>query len=502
MKRYKIISLFLLVLLGASCKKFLQENPTSFLTPTSDFGSSKVARAMANGAYSQLQGLLAGQSSSYGGNTWNLMEFMTGKSNSDLGQTGFVNYQTLTYNATSFYFDTWWQRMYLGIGDCNLAIQTIPAIKAANLTDSTKTNLMAEARTLRALYYFFLVRMYGAVPKVTTVPTDLNLKIKRTDPKVIYDSIIIPDLLAAEASSLPWQDNTGLVSKSAVESILADVYLTYAGQPINGGANFYALSAQRSKAVIDNGRFSLFANYTDMIKPANKNNGEFIFQVQYSAAANSNNPLTPLTIPNYSGISKYSDEYGSVFPTDQFIASYPAGDIRVAQKQFYYTSYPSITSGQTVTFAHHYIYKWFDSVAVTSTAKSDLNYTLYRLADVYLLYAEASNRAGSGPNSDAISYVNKIRARANLAPIGALSQADFEHEVWLQRYWELAFENKMWFDMLRTQKVHNDVTGNWDDFVGHTTVWGATFTKNQLLFPLPKQETDVNPNLLPNNPGF
>ena len=69
-------------------------------------------------------------------------------------------------------------------------------------------------------------------------------------------------------------------------------------------------------------------------------------------------------------------------------------------------------------------------------------------------------------------------------------------------YFEFCFENKMWFDMIRTKKVHNDVTGNWDDFVGHKTVFGATFAEKQLLFPLPKQETDVNPNLLPNNPGF
>jgi hypothetical protein len=504
MQRYKIILFAFLVFLGSSCKKFLEEHPTTFLTPTSDFGSSKVARAMANAAYAQLSGgLLSGQASSYGGNTWDLMEFMTGKSNSDLGQTGFVNFQTLTYNTTSFYFDTWWQHMYLGIGDANLAIQTIPTIKAADLTDASRTNLLAEARTLRALYYFFLVRMYGDVPNVTKVPTDIGtLKVKRSPAKAIYDSIIIPDLQFAAASTLPWQDNTGLVSLSAVNALLADVYLTYAGQPINGGANYYTLSAQASKLVIDKGGFSLFTNYTDMNLPANKNKGEFIFQAQFAAAANSNNPLTPLTIPNYSGISKYSDEYGSVFPTDQFIASYPAGDKRVAEKQFYYTSYLNIAGTSTVTFAHHYIYKWFDSVAVRSTAKSDLNYTIYRLADVYLMYAEASNRAAGGPNADAIKYVNLIRARANLAPIGSLSQTDFEHEVWLQRYYELAFENKMWFDMIRTRKVHNDVTSNWDDFVGHKTVWGSSFSASQLLFPLPKQETDVNPNLLPNNPGF
>src|SRR5579872_4842797 len=128
------ISIFLLVLAAGSCKKFLQESPTNFLTPQSDLSSVKVARALANGSYSRLQGLLNGQSSSYGGNTWNLMEFMTGKSNSDLGQTGFINFENLTYNNTSFYVDTWWQQMYLGIGDCNLAIGTIPGITAAGLT--------------------------------------------------------------------------------------------------------------------------------------------------------------------------------------------------------------------------------------------------------------------------------------------------------------------------------------------------------------------------------
>jgi hypothetical protein len=496
-------SLFLvLVLAGGSCKKFLQEKPTSFLTPGSDVSSSKVARAMADGCYTNLSGMLTGQPSSYGGNTWNLMEFMTGESNSDLGQTGFISFQTLTYNNTSFYVDTWWQQMYLGIGACNLAIETIPTINASDLTDTARNNMLAEAHTLRALYYFFLVRMYGAVPEVVATPKSLDLDLKRTPAKNIYDSVIIPDLLTAEASSLPWQDNTGLVSMSAVKSILADVYLTYAGYPIQGGDQYYTLSAQCSKAVIDNGGFSLFHNYTDMNQPANKNQGEFIFQVQFAASANVNNPLTPLTIPNYSGISQYSDEYGSVYPTDEFLASYLAGDKRVQEKQFYYTTYPSISTGQPVVFKAHYIYKWFDSVAVVSTAKSDLNYTIYRLADVYLLYAEASNRAEGGPDADAVGYINLIRARANLAPIAGLSQDDFEHEVWLERYWELAFENKMWFDMLRTRKVHNDITGAWDDFVGHKTVWGATFTTNQLLFPLPKQETDVNPNLLPNNPGF
>ncbi|MBS1602316.1 MAG: RagB/SusD family nutrient uptake outer membrane protein [Bacteroidetes bacterium] len=500
--KYKYLTIAFLALTISSCKKFLEPPSTSFLSPGFKITSVKEAQALVNSCYSNLPTLLQGQPASYGGNTWNLMEFMTGKANSDLGQTGFVNYQTLTYNSTSFYFDTWWQYLYLGIGTCNNALESLNNMTSGVVTDSTKSSMLAQAHALRALYYFYLVRMYGAVPKVTSIPKDLNLKIPRTPAKAIYDSVIIPDLLTAESANLPWQDNTGYVSKGAIEAILADVYLTYAGAAINGGSQYYAESAKHSKAVIDNGGYTLFPNYTDMNNPANKNKGEFILQAQFAAAANGNNPLTALTIPNYSGISKYSDEYGSVFPTDQFIASFPSGDKRVQEKQFFYTTYPSIKDNTPVVFKHHYIYKWFDSTAVRSTAKSDLNFTIYRLADVYLMYAEASNRAEGAPNTNAINYVNAIRARANLAPIVAMSQSDFEHEVWLERYFELCFENKMWFDMIRTRKVHNDVTGNWDDFVGHKTVWNATFTANQLLFPVPKQETDVNPNLLPNNPGY
>lgn len=502
--KYHYILLFAAIIAGASCKKFLEEKPTNFITPESSLSSLKVARAFTNACYQFLQSsMLGGQPSSYGGNTWNLMEFMTGKSNSDLGQTNFNLFQNLNYNATSFYVDTWWQNLYKGVGACNQAIEQLPVITAPGLTDEVRTNMVAEAHTMRALYYFFLVRMYGAVPAVTEVAKEVSgLNLPRTAAKDIYDNIIIPDLLLAEQSTLPWKDNTGLVSMGFIKSLLADVYLTYAGAAINGGEQYYAESAKRSLDVINNGGYTLFPEYTDMIKPGNKNTGEFIFQVQYAAAVPSNNPLTPLTIPNYSRISKYSDEYGSVYPTEEFVASFPAGDKRAEERQFFYTSYPNAETGATVNFSGHYIYKWFDSTAVVNTLKSDLNYTLYRLADVMLMYAEASNRAEGAPNTKAIECVNKIRDRADLAPIGAMSQDAFEKEVWLQRYFELCFENKMWFDMLRTRKVHNDVTGNWDDFVGHKTVFNATFTEKQLLFPVPKQEVDVNPNLLPNNTGY
>jgi starch-binding outer membrane protein, SusD/RagB family len=504
MKSIKNILFIVLIFLFASCDKFLEEEPTGSLTPGTDVTSPEIARAFANSAYVQLTTLDRG-AGGYGGNTAELMEFMTGKADGNAQTEGFRFYN-LTYDAQSFYIDDWWQGMYYGIANCNLALQKINEIA---LDTVEKENMLAEVYTMRAFYYFCLVRMFGGVPKITEVVSDLNnVRPLRDSAKTIYDDVIIPDLLKAEASSLPWQDNTGKVSMSAVKSLLAEVYLTYAGYPIQGGDQYYNESAKRSKEVIDNGGFSLFADYKDMTNTANKNKGEFIWQVQYAAGIQ-NNDLTAKTLALYKRISVYSDEFGGLVPTKQFVESYPDGDHRAEERQFFYTWYPgnpkNFPAGDprldSVNLGGYYLYKWFDSVAVNSTANSDLNYTIYRLADVMLMYAEAANRAEGGPNSDAIAYVNQVRARAQLPALNTMSMDEFEKEVWTQRYLELCYEGKTWFDMLRTRKVRNDITKNFDDFVGHTTVWGKTFTENQLLFPIPQREIDNNTNLTQNK-GF
>lgn len=497
MRNIKNTAIIILALCLVSCKKFLNEKPSGSLTPESNVTSPAIARAFANSAYSNLTTLDQG-SGGYGGNTAELMEFMTGKAFGN-AQTESFRFYNLTYDAQSFYIDTWWQGLYTGVANCNLALQKIADIP---LEGDVKTNMLAEVHTLRALYYFYLVRMFGDVPKVTNVVSDLkDVRPSRSPVKEIYDEIIIPDLILAEASTLPWQDNTGKVSMGAVKSLLADVYLTYAGFPIGGGQQSYAESAKRSKEVIDNGGYSLFPEYTDMNNPSNKNKGEFIWQVQFAAGINDND-LTAKSLPQYHDIAVYSDEFGGLVPTSQFVASYPAGDKRSGERQFFYTKYPKNGSTtDTIILGGYYIYKWFDVNAVTNTAHSDLNYTIYRLADVMLMYAEASNRAAGGPDVNAISYVNLIRARATLPAIGTMSQDDFEKEVWIQRYLELCFEGKTWFDILRTRKVRNDTNGNFDDFIGHTTVWGKTFTENQLLFPIPLREINNNPSLTQNK-GF
>ncbi len=501
--RYIILCSFLLIV--SSCKDFLEEEPTGTLTTNTNVNSPEIARAFANSAYSRLE-VLNNSGGGWGGSNPGLLEYMTGKAEGNAQSEAFKFYE-LTYDARAFYIDNWWRGMYEGIARSNLALTKIAEINTIAETD--KNNMLAEVRTLRAMYYFYLVRMFGDVPKLTELVTELSqVQTPRSPVKEIYDEIIIPDLLAAEQSTLPWRDVSGKVSMGFIKSLLADVYLTYAGYPVQAGQPAYAESAKRSLEVINSGVFTLFPEYTDMINPANKNMGEFIFQVQHAKDIR-HNYLTPATLPTLRGIAAYADEYGGIVPTRQFVESYEPGDKRTQEKQFYYTFYKGHPNDypagdprrERLDLGGYYIYKYFDQQAVDVDAKSSLNFTVYRLANVMLMYAEASNRAEGGPNPVAQKALNDIRARAQLAPVTTTNQDEFEKAVWTERYFELAYENKMWFDMIRTRKVRNDVTKNWDDFVGHTTIYGKTFTENQLLFPIPQREIDNNTNLTQNR-GF
>lgn len=502
---YKIYILILFLGVSTSCEDFLDEDPTGTLTTESEVSSFEVAQAFTNSAYSRLV-VLNNSGGGWGGNNASLMEFLTGKADGN-SQTEAFKFYNLEYDSRAFYIDNWWQGMYQGITRCNLALEKLEEI--ANVTDEQRVNMAAEIRTLRALYYFYLVRMFGDVPKITENPSSLTeVQTPRSPAKEIYDEIIIPDLLQAEQSSLPWRDQTGRISMGAIKTILADVYLTYAGFPIQGGEQFYAESAQRSRQVIEEGGYMLFDEYTEMIDPANRNQGEFILQVQHVKTLRENH-LTPVTLPAFRGIASYTDEYGGLIPRTEFVESFEEGDKRAQEKQFFYTHYRGhprdYPEGDPrrdfLDLGGYFIYKYFDQEAIDNDSRSSLNFTVYRLADVMLMYAEAANRAEGGPNELASQSLNAIRARAELPPVTTTNMEEFERAVWAERYFELNFENKMWFDMLRTRMVRNDLTGQFEPFVGHTNLYGKTFTERQLLLPIPQREIDNNRNLQ-QNPGF
>src|SRR5699024_9487252 len=145
---------------------------------------------------------------------------------------------------------------------------------------------------------------------------------------------------------------------------------------------------------------------------------------------------------------------------------------------------------------------WLEAAAnpATGDLQSDLNWTLLRLPEVLLIYAEATNEL-NGPTQKAYDQINKIRTRAQLDPLSGLSQDEFRQAIWRERYQELAYENKAYFDIQRTHQVYNLQTGDFVDAFSFENIKGVTFTEKYMLWPIPRDEMQANNNLT-QNPGW
>lgn len=494
--KYIVVLYSTVLLLGSSCSNFLEEENKSDYTEENYFQTPEHAEAAINTLYSELRFISDG-SGTYGESPFMMLEFPTGLLNTEVGQSqANRDLRSLTTNAENNYLIYWWERSYRSIANANLAITRIPEIE---MNESEKQKFIAQAKFMRAFNYFNLVRIFGDVPLITEpVGADSELLYpERTAQQEVYD-LIVQDLLDAELSGLPDTDNTGRVSLGAVKTLLSSVYLTMAGHPLQAGDQYYKMAADKAKEVIDNGGYNLFADYDDLHDKNYENTEEFIFQNQYSAGANITNSLTAWLLPMSKGISRFSDEFGVMYPTNAFINSHEAGDKRIEEQEFYYTEYPSIDNpDEMVSFGASYIFKYFNEDAVLNTAQNDLNFTFFRYAEVLLTYAEAGLQA-YGPTAEVLAAVNQVRERANLP---AFDASVTQEDIWTERFHELAFENKTWFDMVRRRKVLNLETGSWENFVGHQFSYGPTLSEKYLLFPIPQREISNNTKLT-QNPGW
>ncbi|MDR7129342.1 hypothetical protein J2X69_001679 [Algoriphagus sp. 4150] len=492
----KKISLAALLISAAGCADFLDESDKSNFTLDNYFTKPEHAKSVVNSIYEGLQPVM---SSGFGGGPWMMVEFATGLADTELGQAqNSLFVKDLVNNSDNGYGQTIWTSYYKGIANANIAIAKIPGI---TMDEAEKQKLIGEAKYLRAYYYFNLVRIFGNIP-LTLEPIDLtseDLFAPPANPEDVYNQIVL-DLQDAEDSGLPMRDTSGRASLGAVKSLLSSVYLTMAGYPLQKGAEYYSLAAAKSKEVIDSGVFSLFTSYDDLHDPSMKNLGENIFMAQFAAYILPSSWQVSI-IPYNRGISNYSSETGGIFAQEEFVKSYENGDKRAAEKEFYYTSYTLRDDrSQTLELGDYYIYKHFDEVAQTNTTSSGMNWPILRFAEVLLIFAEASNEA-NGPNSEAYTAVNKIRARAELAPLNGLSKDDFREAIWREKFHELSYENKTWFDMVRIRKGFNAKTLEFEEYVGHQFVYGPTLKERELLFPIPTAEIRNNKNLI-QNPGY
>jgi starch-binding outer membrane protein, SusD/RagB family len=522
---------FIILLTGLicfSCKDFLDEVPKDELSAEQDFKE----RAHAFNAVNSLYRTGAPQlfdGGVYSGSEAMIGQYMTGLFDNEYkGQEIHVQHTqqlTLTGLNLSGYLGGMWDDLYRGIARANNAIKYIPT--TPGLTDTETRQLTGEARFFRALSYYYLVRFFGGVPVITEPYESLeNLYVTRGSVKDVY-TLIEADLLYAvnEAglSTNAMANNGNRITRGAAATVLAEVYLTMSGFPLQ--ENRYADAAAMAKSVITSGTYSLTQHDRDAggnvvlensaynkLRRSDASPNEYIFFHEYTAGiASSAYAQFTYTVAKPQGVA-YTLTNGAYQPRNEFLWGYDAAnDLRRQEKQYFHTTYNR--NGEVRTFPPT-PYLWHDDEALFGSANSSKDKEVYGYADVLLIAAEALARS-QGVTPEAVGYLAEVRSRAYWrtnpllirAQLLAMPVDEFVEEVWEERFRELVFEFQTWYDIVRTRKYpQTSAAANGEitfvDVVGQTNTWGKTFAATHLLFPVSESERQRNPSFGEQNPGY
>jgi hypothetical protein len=486
----------------SSCKKFLEENPKSFLSPQNYYKNQSDALAALVGAYNGL----GSNSSSFLARP---VPYMTFYCSDEAYPPTLTNEKQLNnYSFTTDHSDVRnaWQDMYDAINRANIVINRVPDIP---MDDAVKQQYIGEAKFLRGLEYFYGVRLWGALPLMTKeVSTVDEAYVSRSAVADVY-KLIISDLEFASAN-LPAKNEDGRASKGAALGILAKVYLTRASSEAAEDGD-YQKCAELCQEVINMPEHHLMADYQKVFGPPNEFNAESLFELQGDRV------LLPLglhsifgsfTMPR--GIKLFPEQGksdgGSMVCTVAYFNLYDSSDYR---RESTVVSEGVDFTGKHLTWQNFQVpfpapcWKYVDR---TATDRNQFefggNFIVLRLADVYLMRAEALNEI-NGPTPDAYATLNAIRARARnrdgITPsafpadlIPGLSKDEFRDSVLYERAVELGFEGKRWFDLVRTKRLVQTIKAIHPDY---------PISDKNLLFPIPQQELILN-NKLTQNPGW
>ncbi|RAK69344.1 RagB/SusD family nutrient uptake outer membrane protein [Hymenobacter edaphi] len=485
------VALGLLGLLTGCGEKFLDVAPNDSVTEDNFYKTETDAIQATNAVYSEL-----GKGGQYNYALWGIGEIMSDNTYTGGGGGGdgieFQQLDNFNITATNPLVNRLWGGCYVGIGRANMVVAKVPGI--ANMSDAVRRRCLGEAKFLRAKFYFDLVRAYGDVPLITTPPTSLaEANIPRSSAEQVYNQIE-QDLTEAMASldGAYSGADLGRATKWAAEGLLAKVQLTRGNK---SGA------AQHARNVVLNSGKSLWPNYADNFKVANENGRESLFEVQYVSGLNQwtmdglGSVINEYWGPRGAGITPQAG-YGFNIPENEFVNGYEAGDLRkdatIWKPGDAYPdgrTQPSQLPGSPSGYGAK---KFFVGKVSTNIWDSPLNFPVLRLAEVYLILAEAA-----GPTDpDALKAINQVRRRAFGLDINtAAPQIDlmantpnFTEAVIRERRYELALENDRWFDLKRTGKLATALTPK-------------GFKPFNAVLPIPQSERDANLNLT-QNPSY
>ena len=511
----KLFIPFLLLVAIAGCKKNFLDRPSQ----------SQIA---ANNFYQSTKEIRLATASLYGGAPvwqWHgngILQFgdvMSG--NGTTGQyQGTDNNELFAVNlsASNGYVQSAWTGLYNLIGQCNNTILGIQQYAPASVSPADKNAGIAEAKFIRAYAYFNLALHWGAVPIVEDNSKLIEQpQINRIIVSDVY-KFVINDLNYA-ANNLPLTDAAGRVTTWSAQGMLSKVYLTLAGLGSGGTRNqAYLDSAKKYAAnVCKNSGKTLFPNYYDLFKVQNNDAPEVLFAFQWAAGVGYGNGNTLNNYaPSNTIMPKKGGAWASMKPTYDLYLNYSAKDTVRRKATFmvngdYFPELNAAEGGYKATgssMKKHIIGNDVDNSSPLMTLwDSPEHDPVLRLADVYLIYAEAIlGNNGSTSDGQALYYFNEVRKRAGVDQVTTINM----DSILKERRIELAFEGQYWGDLVRLSYWQPDkavamVNAQNRAFFAYTAgvatpdaspvVTVLPATKNSFTLQIPATELTANPKL-------
>ena len=502
MKKIRLFILIGLTVFLSSCNEMLEEDVRSQITDNY-LNTPEGFETAVNASYSHIR-TFYGQEEGGALSVFGTDEFTNGYGGTFMN----LNFYDSGLNPRAAVLSTFWDNMYIGINNCNAVIGR--ADQVAGLDEKLKTTRLAEVRFLRAYYYFLLVQTFGPIHISLQESEGVVVTATRSPVKDVYK--VITDDLDFSIANLPATAAAyGRVYKSAAEFLLSKVYLTRAGSSEAAGADDYLKAADLAKKVIANANLSLLSDYAKIfVQGAGEKNSEVVWAVQYSTdllttglgnsahlyylaeydrlpgmqrdIANGRpwvrfkpTKYTILNLFDRPNDARYEASFKFVFYCNkpgtytigQKQVTFAAGDtaIWVADRELTtaelarknYSVYPPSAYNDRI---YPTLTKFLDPTRVSvQEMRGSRDFLVFRLAEAYLIAAEGLLM--SGRKTEALTYVNAVRARAAKKGSEAAMKVT-ENQLTIdflldERARELLGEYVRWFDLVRTGKLFERV---------------------------------------------
>ncbi|MEJ7738349.1 MAG: RagB/SusD family nutrient uptake outer membrane protein [Chitinophagaceae bacterium] len=469
------------IILSISCKQdFIEIQPESTVTIDILYKSDKDFQDAVNGCYNIFQTQYQ--------NFWVFGDLPSNDVEEDIpNHFDHVAFEQFTVNDRQTLLASTWRNYYNVINRANTILTTID--KADVSVVKNKERYIGEAKFLRALAYFDLVRIFGDVPMLTTnLTVEEAYTIGREKTDKIYEEVIIKALLDAEGK-LPVRYtgvDVGRATRGAAKSLLGKVYLT---------RKDFANAEAKLKEVTLMG-YALLPNFRDLWNYSlNEHHSEYIFDIEYEEGIGEGSSFTHTFVPAWTTLTDFYGIKGGTPPSDgaptpDLFASFDPKDVRRNISVLYgitvnglFTPIPTNIIQASKSYSTKYI------TPVASNNDSRVNWKVIRYADVLLMYAEALNE--NGKTNEALIYLNMVQVRAGLSGFSNLTQSETREKTYLERRFELSLEGQRWFDLVRTGRALS-------------VMQPYGMKPHMTIFPIPLTQIQIinNPAIFAQNPGY